>query len=148
MFKYSDWPGGGYASFAMAGARPAAPIAAAWAVLHYLGEEGYLRLAQVLLETTQRLREGIAAIPGLQIIGDPEMTLFAFGSEPGHDLDIFAVGDAMDARGWCLDRQQNPNALHLMVSPEHARVVDTFLLDLQEAAKTRAPSKDTEARYA
>ena len=148
LFKYSDWPGGGYASFAMAGARPAAPIAAAWAVLHYLGEEGYLRLAQVLLETTQRLREGIAAIPGLQIIGDPEMTLFAFGSEPGHDLDIFAVGDAMDARGWCLDRQQNPNALHLMVSPEHARVVDTFLLDLQEAAKTRAPSKDTEARYA
>jgi sphinganine-1-phosphate aldolase len=147
LFKYSDWPGGGYASFAMAGARPAAPIAAAWAVLHYLGEEGYLRLAQVLLETTQRLREGIAAIPGLQIIGDPEMTLFAFGSTPDHDLDIFAVGDAMDERGWCLDRQQNPNALHLMVSPEHARVVDAFLLDLQEAAKTRAPSKDTEARY-
>ena len=117
-------------------------------MLHYLGQEGYLRLAQVLLETTQRLREGIAAIPGLQIIADPEMTLFAFGSDPDHDLDIFAVGDAMDARGWCLDRQQNPNALHLMVSPEHARVVDAFLLDLQEAAKTRAPSKDTEARYA
>jgi glutamate/tyrosine decarboxylase-like PLP-dependent enzyme len=148
LFKYSDWPGGGYASFAMAGARPAAPIAAAWAVLHYLGEEGYLRLAQVLLDTTQRLREGIAAIPGLQIIGNPEMTLFAFGADPDHALDIFAVGDAMDERGWCLDRQQDPDALHLMVSPEHARVVDAFLADLREATKTRDPSRGTKARYA
>lgn len=148
LFKYSDWPGGGYASFAMAGARPAAPIAAAWAVLHYLGEEGYLRLAQVLLDTTQRLREGIAAIPGLQIIGNPEMTLFAFGADPDHALDIFAVGDAMDERGWCLDRQQDPDALHLMVSPEHARVVDAFLADLREATKTRDPSRGAEARYA
>ena len=148
LFKYSDWPGGGYASFAMAGARPAAPIAAAWAVLHYLGEEGYLRLAQVLLDTTRRLREGITAIPGLQIIGNPEMTLFAFGADPDHALDIFAVGDAMDERGWCLDRQQDPDALHLMVSPEHARVVDAFLADLREATKTRDPSRGAEARYA
>ena len=148
LFRYSDWPGGGYASFAMAGARPAAPIAAAWAVLHYLGEEGYLRLAQVLLDTTRRLREGIAAIPGLQIIGNPEMTLFAFGTAPDDGPDIFAVGDAMDERGWCLDRQQDPNALHLMVSPEHARVVDAFLADLREAAQTRDPSRGTKARYA
>ena len=39
------------------------------------------------------------------------MTLFAFGPEPGSELDIFAVGDAMDARGWCLDRQTAPEAL-------------------------------------
>ncbi len=147
LFKYSDWPGGGYASFAMAGARPAAPIAAAWAVLHFLGEEGYLRLARKLVDTTRRLREGVAAIAGLAVWGEPEMTLFAFGAEPGHDLDIFAVGDAMDARGWCLDRQTDPDALHLMISPEHERIVDPFLADLAEAARHHGPSKGVEARY-
>ena len=27
----------------------------------------------------------------------------------------------MDERGWHLDRQNDPDALHLMVSPEHDR---------------------------
>ena len=144
LFKYDRWPGGGYASFAMAGARPAAPIGAAWAVMQHLGEEGYKELARVLLETTRRLREGIEEIPQLHVWGQPEMTLFAFGS---HELDIFAVGDVMDERGWCLDRQTDPNALHLMVSPEHHRIVDDFLADLRDAAKTHGPSKNKAARY-
>jgi len=46
FFAYTDWPGGVYASATLAGTRPAGPIAAAWAVLHYLGEEGYLALAE------------------------------------------------------------------------------------------------------
>ena len=147
LFKFRDWPGGGYASFAMAGARPAAPIAAAWAVLHYLGEEGYLRLARRLAETMDRLQSGVAAIAGLAVVGEPEMTLFAFTAAEGSDLDIFAVGDAMDERGWCLDRQNSPDALHLMISPEHDRIVDDFLADLGEAVKRRGPSKGGEARY-
>ena len=40
LFLFDRWPGGTYGSFAMAGARPSAPIAAAWAVLHYLGSRG------------------------------------------------------------------------------------------------------------
>ena len=148
LFRYSDWPGGGYASFAMAGARPAAPIAAAWAVMHFLGEEGYLRLAKRLLDTTRRLREGVADIAGLQVWGEPAMTLFGFGTTPKSGLDIFAVGDAMDAKGWCLDRQTDPDALHLMVSPEHERVVEAFLADLRQAAQTPGTSKGVAARYA
>jgi len=144
LFKYDRWPGGLYASFAMAGARPAAPIGAAWAVMNYLGEEGYLRLGRVLRDTTQRLREGVAAIPGLEVWAEPDMTLFAFGSR---ELDIFAVGDVMDECGWCLDRQMGPDALHLMVSPEHAKIVDAFLEDLRHAAKHHGKSKGRAARY-
>src|SRR5262249_34993150 len=43
FFTYAGWPGGLYASPSMAGTRPGGAIASAWAVLHYLGEEGYLR---------------------------------------------------------------------------------------------------------
>ena len=144
LFKYRDWPGGGYASFAMAGARPAAPIAAAWAVMNYLGEDGYLRLARQTLDTTRALRDGIEAIPGLEVWAEPAMTLFSFGSKV---VDIFGIGDAMDQRGWCLDRQNDPDALHLMVSPEHARIVDDFLTDLREAVRHHDPSRGKEARY-
>jgi glutamate/tyrosine decarboxylase-like PLP-dependent enzyme len=144
LFFYDRWPGGLYASFAMAGARPAAPIAAAWAILTHLGEDGYLRLARRVRDTTLALRRGIAAIPSLFVHGEPAMSVFAFGSK---QHDVFAIGDGMDARGWHLDRQKGPDALHLMVSPEHHRVADAFLADLRRAAENPGKAGPREARY-
>jgi glutamate/tyrosine decarboxylase-like PLP-dependent enzyme len=144
IFMYDAWPGGVYGSTAMAGTRPAAPIAAAWAVMNYLGEAGYLRLQRIVLETAQQLRAGIAAIPGLHIWGDPDASLLAFGSE---SFDVAAVGDAMDDKGWHLDRQNNPAALHLMVTPNHAKVVAQFLADLRDAVALHGTSRGVQARY-
>jgi hypothetical protein len=68
----------------------------------------------------------------------------SFGSEK---IDIAAVGDVMDERGWHLDRQNDPSALHMMVSPAHAKVADAFLADLREAVARHGTSKGVEARY-
>lgn len=146
MFVYRDWPGGGYASFAMAGARPSAPIAAAWAVLHWLGRDGYVRLARRIRDTVRKLSEGIRSIDGLFLHAEPELSLLAFGS---NRHDVFAIGDGMDDRGWHLDRQTGPDALHLMISPEHERVADRFLADLRDsvAAAASRDSRGREARY-
>ena len=51
FFTYAGWPGGLYVSPSMTGTRPGGAIAAAWAVLHYLGEEGYLDHARRILAT-------------------------------------------------------------------------------------------------
>jgi len=144
VFVYDKWPGGIYGSPALAGARPAAPIAAAWAILSYLGEEGYLRLAGRIRDTTRKLRSGIESIGELRIWGDPPASLLAFGSDT---VDIMAVGDVMDDRGWCLDRQVRPDALHMMVSPEHDRVADEFLADLRDAVAHHGERRGSEARY-
>jgi glutamate/tyrosine decarboxylase-like PLP-dependent enzyme len=131
FFTYADWSGGIYASPSMAGTRPGGAIAAAWAILQHLGEEGYLRLAGTVLDTARALREGITAIPGLKLLGEPRLSVFAFSSDT---LDVYALGDAMEARGWKLDRQMMPPALHLMVTPAHAKVVEPFLADLRACA--------------
>jgi len=144
MFLYDQWPGGLYGSPAMAGARPAAPIAAAWAVMQYLGEDGYVRLAKVVLDTTKKLCAGINATADLHVIGTPDASLVAFGSD---SLDIGAVGDVMDDKGWHLDRQVNPSALHMMVTPNHASVADRFLEDLRFAVAHHGESRGVKARY-
>ena len=112
--------------------------------MNYLGEDGYLRLAKIVLETTQRLRAGIGGIDALHVWGNPDATLIAFGSD---EIDIAAVGDVMDDRGWHLDRQENPAALHMMVTPNHAKIVDEFLADLAVAAAEPGKSRGVEARY-
>ena len=144
LFLYDKWPGGMYGSFAMAGARPAAPIAAAWAIMSFLGREGYVKLAEEIRGTTRKLREGIEAIPELSVWAQPVMSVMSFGSR---QIDIGAVGDVMDERGWNLDRQNDPDALHMMVSPAHAKVADQFLSDLRDAVATHGSSKGVEARY-
>ena len=142
FFLYDDWPGGLYGSATTAGTRPGAPIAGAWAAIRYLGEEGYLRLARVVRDTTRRFQEGIEALPGLRIRGEPDMSVFEFGSDRD---DIGAIGDVMDDRGWGLDRQQG--GLHVMVFPAHAAVVDEFLGDLADAVETHGESKGVDAVY-
>jgi sphinganine-1-phosphate aldolase len=133
FFTYAGWPGGLYASPSMSGTRPGGAIAAAWAVLHFLGEAGYLEKARGMLATTQQLLEGIGKIPGLQVMGAPVATVFAFGS---NEINCWELGDAMEARGWKLDRLNHPAALHVMVTPAHAAIVEKFLSDLRECTES------------
>lgn len=130
VFQFADWPGGIYGSQAFQGTKPAAPIGAAWAVLQYLGEEGYLRLARETMAATKKLIDGVRAIDGVHVWGEPEMTVVAIGSE---EHDIFAIGDALEKKHWHFDRQDHPPALHLMASPRHLMVVDEFVADLRAA---------------
>lgn len=140
FFVYTDWSGGIYASPTMTGSRPGGAIAAAWAIMNHLGEEGYLRIAEKIMKTTKDLTEGINSIPGLYVLGNPDMSVFAFASD---NIDIYSLGDAMDARGWHLDRQQNPPCLHMMVTPAHEKIVGQFLSDLRECAQAVAESKSS-----
>ncbi len=143
-FFFDDWPGGMYGSLAVAGTRPASAIAAAWAVMNYLGEEGYLERARVVAQTSAALKAGISAIDGLRLVGDPPASLMAFCSD---QYDMGAIGDVMDARGWHLDRQERPPALHMMVTPNHAQIVERFLDDLRFAVSSHGESKGKSARY-
>ncbi|MBU0705570.1 MAG: aspartate aminotransferase family protein [Chloroflexi bacterium] len=130
FFVHTDWAGGIYASPTMAGTKPGGPIAAAWAIMNYLGEEGYLDIAATVMQTTVKLREGIDGIEGVKILGDPAMSILAIGSDT---LNVYEIADELAMRGWHLDRQQFPPSLHLTVTHAHAQVADQFLADLREA---------------
>ena len=144
VFSFSDWPGGIYGTQAFLGTKPAAPIAAAWAVMQYLGEEGYLRLARDTMAATRKLIDGVRVMDGVHVWGEPDMTVVALGSE---EHDIFAVGDRLTERGWHFDRQEHPNALHLMASPRHLLNVDEFLADLRRSLEDHAGASTKAATY-
>jgi sphinganine-1-phosphate aldolase len=128
-FDDETWGGGLYGSPTPAGTRPAPPIAGAWAALHALGEDGYLRLAGQVRDTVRLLQRGIEQIDGLQITVPPDLSVFEVSST---ELDMTTVGDVLEELRWYPDRQ--PNGLHFMVSPVHALVASELLADLQFAA--------------
>jgi glutamate/tyrosine decarboxylase-like PLP-dependent enzyme len=144
-FVFDDWLGGFYASPAMQGSRPGMPMATAWAVMHFLGIDGYRRLTKDTIDAARQLVAGVLAIDRLQILGAPEAHLFAFA---GNGIDVFAVGDALHRRGgWHLDRQKPPDSLHATVSAGNVPVVDDFLHDLRvcvdEVGGTKVTDRST-----
>jgi glutamate/tyrosine decarboxylase-like PLP-dependent enzyme len=137
IFAYADWPGGVYATPCLAGARPGGTMAAAWAVMHYLGAEGFMALAQKARAATEKLIEGINAIAQLYVLGDPDATVFAFGSD---EINIYELSARMAGVGWHMEAQQLPPSLHMTVSPVHLSVADKFLDDLRRIAPEVPPA--------
>jgi glutamate/tyrosine decarboxylase-like PLP-dependent enzyme len=147
LFVTTDWLGGFYASTAMAGTRPAGPVAAAWAAMMHLGRRGYLELTRTAYDAARQLRAGIESIDGLELRGDPPATVMAFGARDPEDLDIFAVGERLSADGWYLDRQNRPDSLHATVHAGNAFTVPVLVGDLRRAVAavgtSRARGRDT-----
>ncbi len=132
MFVQPDWSGGVFASSALLGTRPGGAYAAAWAALQYFGIDGYKKLADETLQAVNKLKEGIKNIPELEIMGTPQGPLFAYQSRDP-DVNIFAVGDQMDLKGWKVNKNQKPDGLHAMVTAQHLKVVEQYLADLKDA---------------
>lgn len=147
VFMYDDWPGGLYASASSAGTRPAPPIAGAWATITHLGEEGYLRLGRRVLEATRGFLAAVDSVEGVRATPIPDMSVFQIGVDPdsGVSVDIEAVGDRMDERGWNMDRQQG--GLHVMLSPGHDKVADVFGKDLAASVADQGSAAGVEHTY-
>jgi len=148
-FVFDGWLGGFYASPNLQGTRSGLPMAAAWAVMQHLGIDGYVELTRVVLESADRMRAGIAGIDGVRVLGDGRFHLVAMSHDPASadPVDVFAVGDALQARGWFHDRQGPPDSLHSTVSNTNTGVIDEYLEDLAasvaEVRGTRADDRST-----
>ncbi len=131
-YTFDAWPSGTYSTQNLMGSRSGGGLASAWAVLNYLGEEGYLERVSKILDTRERFLDGIQRINGLEIWGDPEAYLIAFGSNV---FDIFAVDEGMTERGWMSSRLIAPPAIHLFLDLSHGAIVDNYLEDLAEIVR-------------
>ncbi len=137
-FEFDDWPIGSYASVGLAGTRSAAPIAAAWAVMRYLGQDGYTRIAADILDTTRRLREGLGAIEGVRlVVSEPDLPILAWRVE---DAAIGDVAAGMVGRGWFVRPMARPAAIHMgMITMHQAPVVDAYLADVAGVVSALRP---------
>jgi glutamate/tyrosine decarboxylase-like PLP-dependent enzyme len=143
-FNYPDWPGGIYFSPGLSGSRSGGLVAATWAAMVSLGEEGYLEIARGIFETAGRIRSAVEAIPELEVIGSPTF-LVAFRAR---DLDIYHVNDHLIARGWRLNALHLPPALHFCVTRPNTApgIADQFARDLADAVEYAKHPARTEPR--
>ncbi|SBT48013.1 pyridoxal phosphate-dependent decarboxylase family protein [Micromonospora auratinigra] len=128
-FAYADWPGYTMVNPVIASTRSGGPIAAAWATLRHLGEDGYLRLAATTRDAVAGLADAVRAVDGLRLLAEPAATVVCFtADDPG--LDLFVLVDELTARGWHTQPQLSyaglPASVHLTVTASVAPRVAEF----------------------
>ncbi|KAJ1433358.1 sphingosine-1-phosphate lyase-like protein [Ochromonadaceae sp. CCMP2298] len=134
FFAYPDWPGGLFGSPAMAGSRPGGMIAAAWTAMVAMGQDGYMNVAREVLGTTTKILDAVDSIKGIRLVVKPDMTALAIMSDDPK-VHILALADVMESKGWQMERNQNPDSLHMSVGPLHTQSVDQLIVDMQESVE-------------
>jgi glutamate/tyrosine decarboxylase-like PLP-dependent enzyme len=145
VFDCNDWPGGRMITPTLAGTRPGGAISAAWAVMNYLGVEGYREKHRMVTEAREAVEAGVRTL-GFEVLGQPKLGIVAFTHK---EADVFTIYRNMYRKGWFASLTTEPPALHLMLSPFHRQVVDEYLADLAACLEAAGDEKTEgfEARY-
>ena len=137
FFAHADWPGYTMLNSTTQSTKSGAPLAAAWAVVQHIGDDGYRRLARTAYDAAVRLAESAAKVDGLSVLATPATTLVALRSD--ERADVFTIADEMAALGWFVQPQlsfrDQPASLHLTVSAATAARGDELIEALHTAVR-------------
>ncbi len=146
-FATTDWPGYPVVNPTMLGSRSATALAAAWAILEYLGADGLTGLTARTRQATETLAGVVAGIEGLRVAGAPSGPLFAVRTDPeaaaGRGVDPHQWSDRVRELGWTLQPQPGlrqhggpalPPTTHRTVTPVTAGIVDALAAAMTRAA--------------
>ena len=137
FFAHADWPGYTMLNSTTQSTKSGAPLAAAWAVVQHIGDDGYRRLARTAYDAAVWLAESAAEVDGLSVLATPATTLVALRSD--ERADVFTIADEMAALGWFVQPQlsfrDQPASLHLTVSAATAARGDELIEALHTAVR-------------
>lgn len=111
------------------GTRLGASAAATFAIIKYLGKEGYTKLASNLMDNTKFLKKGLLKL-GYDVVVEPELNIVAFNHPNIHTNDL---AKKIEDKGWRISVSSCPVAIRVIlmnhIKKEH---LNEFLLDLEE----------------
>ncbi|KXZ51445.1 hypothetical protein GPECTOR_12g408 [Gonium pectorale] len=142
--RVTEWSGGLYISPGIAGSRPGALIASAWASLLHLGADGLRSATREIMAARDTLVSGIVTqVPELEVIGEPDMGVVAFRAaapaaaaaptrgSAAPPVNVYVLGDWLTERGWHLNALQAPPALHFCFTAMNARAAPALVAALR-----------------
>jgi glutamate/tyrosine decarboxylase-like PLP-dependent enzyme len=146
-FATTRWPGYPVVNPTILGSKSAGPLAAAWAIIQALGTKGLAELAQSCARSTRTVRDVIAGIDGLRIVGTPVGPLVAVAADEtvpaDRRVDAHHWADQVRLHGFLLQLQPSlaqsdgtvlPATTHLTITPVTQSILGALSTALRSAA--------------
>lgn len=141
-YTCATWTGYSIINSTTLGSKSVAAMGAAYSLIQHLGKVGYRERATRMWDATQTLVKMIDATDGLEMVGRPDMNLFAFTTAKG---DVFTLADRLTAKGWLVQATYqfgpSPAHIHLTLDPENARRADALAKDIVACAQDLPPTQ-------
>ena len=131
-FFDTEFTGGFYCSPGLPGSRSGSVLASTWATMVYTGRQGYVEKTRGIVEVREAVEEEIRKIPELFVLGEPKVSVVAFGSD---QLNVYQLSDQMAKSGWHVNNDQYPPAIHMAFTSVHINkdIPKEFIRDLKNA---------------
>lgn len=140
IFACARWPGYSVVNPTAGSSKTGGPLAAAWAILRFMGDEGYKKIVSEVQGATELLIDGVSKIDGLAVNGKPDMCMFSFRSEDPR-INVYRLADEMKLRGgWYLQpqftRENSKSNLHVSMTYINVPAAQAMLDDLSAVVET------------
>jgi len=112
------------------GTRSGAPVAAAYAVAHYLGHKGYRNMVKSCMDVTRYTEQRITEI-GLNIVTAPTMNVLGVKlTKPGQ------IVKKLSEKGWRVNKVERLSCIRLVLMPQITKkIIDEFIPVLKKTCK-------------
>ncbi|TFG22044.1 MAG: tyrosine decarboxylase MfnA [Promethearchaeota archaeon] len=133
-FEIPYLAGGNFKHFHIVGTRPGGTIIAFWAIMKYLGQNGFVKIIKECLENTNYLVKRISEINGVKLAAKPIMNIVGITTENGES--ICKIDEELRKRSWMLGKFTNFNLIRIVIMPHVKKShLSKFTQELEDIVK-------------
>jgi len=133
-FEIPYLAGGNFKHFHIVGTRPGGTIISFWAIMKYLGLNGFINVVKKCMENTHFLSQEISKINGIKLAVEPEMNVVGITTENGES--ICQIDEELRKKNWMLGKFEDFNLIRVVIMPHVKREhLISFIEDLKDIIK-------------
>jgi len=129
-FEIPYLAGGNFKHFHIVGTRSGGTVIAFWAILRYLGVNGFVQITKRCMENTEYLSSQINDIKGIKLATNPITNVVGITTENGES--ICKIDEELRKRNWMLGKFEEFNLIRVVIMPHVQKShLQNFVEDLK-----------------
>ncbi|MEJ2276817.1 MAG: tyrosine decarboxylase MfnA [Candidatus Lokiarchaeota archaeon] len=130
-FEIPYLAGGNFKHLHIVGTRSGGTVVAFWAIMRYLGENGFTQIVEECMNNTHYLAKRINEIKGINLTANPVINVVGITTKNGES--ICELDKELRKRNWMLGKFEDFNLVRIVVMPHVTRQhLQNFTKDLEE----------------
>jgi len=130
-FEIPYLAGGNFRHLHIVGTRPGGTVIAFWAILKYLGINGFKKIIKECMKNTEYLAKRLSEIKGIKLAANPIMNVVGITTESGKS--ICEIDEHLRKKNWMLGKFIDFNIVRIVIMPHVTKEhLSKFIEDLEE----------------
>lgn len=133
-FEIPYLAGGNFKHLHIVGTRPGGTVVSFWAIMKYLGINGFKRIVKKCMDNTVYLADQINEIKGIRLTTNPIINVVGITTENGES--VCKIDDELRKRNYMLGKFEEFNLIRVVIMPHVQKThLHTFIEDLSKIVK-------------